>query len=71
MGPFTNRRPYDGLLVTLFDLAAAVDDEVHVLAVLYCVHDFSFVRGFDVSDLRIARGREVADELLLRWLGRT
>ena len=65
-GPLRADRPYDGLLVTLFDLAAAVDNEVHVLAVLRCLHDLSFVPGFDVSDLRIARGRELGDELLLR-----
>jgi hypothetical protein len=51
--------------VPLFDLAAAVDDKGHFLAVLRRLHSSSFGGRFDVSDLRITRGYKLGDKLLL------
>jgi hypothetical protein len=52
-------------LVPLFDLAAAVDDKGHFLAVLRRLHSSSFGGRFDVSDLRITPGYKLGDKLLL------
>src|SRR5437879_1320229 len=43
-------------LLSLFDLAAAIDDEGNLLAVLGRLNGCAFSGGFDIPDLRIARG---------------
>jgi hypothetical protein len=53
-------------LLALLDLAAAVHDKRNLLAVLHCFDAGPLGSGLDVSDLRIARGFEFGDQLLLR-----
>ncbi len=52
-------------LVPLLDLAAAVDDEGHFLAVFHRPDGHTFGGGFDYSDLRITRGFKLGYKLLL------
>ena len=59
------------LLAPFLDLAAAVDDEGHILAVFHRLDGRTFGGGFDVSDLRITRGFQLGYQLLLgQGLGR-
>src|SRR6266481_4700513 len=52
-------------LLPLLDLAAAIDDERNVLTVFRRLDGDTFGRGFDVPDLRIARGFKFGYKLLL------
>jgi hypothetical protein len=54
------------LLLPLFDLAAAVDDDGHFLAVFHRLDGRTFGGGFDVSDLRVACRLKLGYKFLLR-----
>jgi hypothetical protein len=53
------------LLLPLFDLAAAVNNERHFLAVLGGLNRGTFGGGFDVPDLRVTRSFQLGHKLLL------
>jgi hypothetical protein len=52
-------------LLPLLDLAAAIDDEGHFLAVFHRLDGRTFGGGFDFSNLRITRGFKLGYKLLL------
>jgi hypothetical protein len=54
------------LLLPLFNLATAVDDERHLLAVFHRPDGDTFGGALDVSDLRVACGFKLGYKLLLR-----
>src|ERR1700730_17724689 len=59
------QRRENSFLAPLLDLAAAVDDEGHFLAVFHRLDGRTFGGGFDVSDLRITSGFKLGYKLLL------
>ena len=52
-------------LFSLFDLATAINDKGHFLAVLHCLNRNAFGSGFDIPDLRIAGGFKLGYQFLL------
>jgi hypothetical protein len=53
------------LLAPLLDLAAAIDDEGHVLTVFRRLDGSAFGGGFDVADCRITSRLQLGHKLLL------